>query len=86
MTTREETIRLAREADAAVFLAPYYIAAIERLIQLVRDGEAERLRQAKNDAYREAAKVCEGISNTVHDERMICAIDCEAAILALVKE
>lgn len=28
--TRDDIVRMARESDASVFLAPYYIAALER--------------------------------------------------------
>lgn len=39
--TRDDIIRMARESDATVFLAPYYIATLERFAEFVAAAERE---------------------------------------------
>lgn len=93
MTTREEVIRLAKESrfhvdedDSSIWDHDDYVAEdedgridiadkIERLIQL-----------AKNEAYREAAKVCGDMymGGNIREDKQ--SKRCEAAILNLVKE
>lgn len=74
--TRHEIIAMACEAEATVFLAPYYMAALERFATLVAAHERkecnhdcfETVRQAVNAAVAAERVACAAIANAERAE------------------